>query len=262
MHFRPLAYVLVAGLSPGWVFAQSSSTPLDKTELPAQVPQAPQTPLSPENRGDIFMARKMYREAIESYREGPPKNAVILNKIGIAYHQLQQLDNAKKSYEQALRAKPDYTEAENNLGTIYYARKSYRRAIGCYRKAAKMAPEDARAASIYSNLGTAYFARKNYEEATEAYKTALRLDPAVFEIRGSFGVMLQERNVEERAKFHYYLAKLYARDGRTELALQYLRKALEEGFKDRKKLEEDPEFATMRDTPEFKELLALEPRVL
>jgi hypothetical protein len=55
---------------------------------------------------------------------------------------------------------------------------------------------------------------------------------------------------------------LYAKNGRNELALQYLRKALEEGFKERKQLEKDPEFASLRDTQEFKDLLALEPRVL
>ena len=68
--------------------------------------------------------------------------------------------------------------------------------------------------------------------------------------------------MEEKAKFHYALAKLYAATGRQDLALQYLRKALEEGFRDRKKLEQDPEFQSMRELPEFEELLALEPRVL
>ena len=36
--------------------------------------------------------------------------------------------------------------------------------------------------------------------------------------------------------------------------MQYLRKALEEGFKERKKLNEEPAFAAMRELPEFKEL--------
>ena len=75
-------------------------------------------------------------------------------------------------------------------------------------------------------------------------------------------MLLEERNVEERAKFHFHMAKLYAQASRNDLALQYLRKALEEGFKDKKKIEEDPDFQAMRDLPEFKELLALEPRVL
>ena len=41
-----------------------------------------------------------------------------------------------------------------------------------------------------------------------------------------------------------------------------MRKCIEEGFKERKRFNEDPEFAKLRDLPEFKELLALEPRVL
>jgi tetratricopeptide (TPR) repeat protein len=96
----------------------------------------------------------------------------------------------------------------------------------------------------------------------ETYQTALKLDPNVFENHSSYGVLLEERNVEERAKFHFNMAKLYAQAGRNDLALQYLRKALEEGFKDKKKIAEDPDFQAMRDLPEFKELLALEPRVL
>jgi tetratricopeptide (TPR) repeat protein len=263
MFFRPLAMVLAAGLSTGALLAQSGGAEPDGLGVPSQPPPpAARAALSPEARGDIYMARKMYREAIEAFREGSPKDPVLQNKSGIAYHQMQQLDSAKKCYEMAIRLKPDYMEAENNLGTVYYAKKNFRKAIGCYRRAVKMVAENARAASIYSNLGTAYFARKQYPLATDAYQTALRLDPNVFETHGSFGVMLQERNVEERAKFHYYMAKLYAKSGRTELALQYIRKALEEGFKERKKLEEDPEFAAMRDLPEFKELLAWEPRVL
>ena len=29
--------------------------------------------VTPEIRGDIFMAKKQYREAIEAFRQGPPK---------------------------------------------------------------------------------------------------------------------------------------------------------------------------------------------
>ena len=259
MFGRPLALFFAAGL--GLAAAQSApkATP---DGAPAGVPQ-PQAakPLSPEMRGDIFMARKMYREAIEAFREGSPKDPVLLNKIGIGHHQLMELDQARKSYEQAIKAKPTYVEALNNLGTVYYAKKNPRRAITWYNRALKIAPEETRSASIYMNLGTAYFARKRYEDATKAYQTAMRLDPEVFERHSNYGVMLEERSVEERGKYHFYLAKLYAKGGRNELALQYLRKALEEGFRD-KKLGEEPEFAALKDTDEFKKLLALEPRVL
>lgn len=243
--------------------AQSPARAFNDTraEIPstaARVPGAPPS-LSPEARGDIFMARKMYREAAESYAEGPKDSAVIANKIGIAYHQMMQMDQARRCYEKATKIDPKYSEAVNNLGTVYYAGRKYRRAVSQYNKALKLAPNSA---SIYSNLGTAQFARKKYKEAAEAYDKALALDPDVFEHRNSHGVLLQERTVEERAKFHFYLAKSYARSGAFDRALLYIRKCLEEGFKERQKFHEEPEFAQLQDLEEFKQLLALQPRVL
>ena len=99
-------------------------------------------------------------------------------------------------------------------------------------------------------------------QALQAYQKALQLDSEVFEHRSSGGVLLQERTVTERAKFHYYLAKTYAKAGAHERALGYIRKALEEGFKEKNKFMEEPEFAQMRDMPEFKQLMTMETRVL
>ena len=56
--------------------------------MAASAAQTPPPTVTPEMRGDIFMARKMYREAAEAYKEGPRDSAVLLNKIAIAYHQM------------------------------------------------------------------------------------------------------------------------------------------------------------------------------
>ena len=227
--------------------------------LAAVVKPSPPPVLSPEMRGDILMARKMYREAAEVYAEGSVSSAVLANKTGIAYHQMLALDSAKTHYGRALKLNPAYAEAVNNLGTVYYARKNYRRAISLYNRALRLTPNSA---SIMSNLGTAQFARKKYREALDAYQQALALDPEVFEHRSTQGVLLQERSVEERAKFHFFLCKTYAKAGNIERALAYMRKAIEEGFREREKFREDADFAKLQDNAEFKELLALEPRVL
>ena len=242
--------------------AAAAQDPEAVFQAPADNPAASETstpPLTPEHRGDILMARKMYREAIEVYSHAPQDSAIVWNKMGIAYHQMMQLDAALKRYQRAIRLDSKYPEAINNLGTIFYAQKRYGKAISSYKRALKLSPDSA---SIYSNLGTAYFQQKKYKEALEAYDTALRLDPEIFEHHSTYGVLLQERSVDERAKFHYYMAKTYAKAGQNERALLYIRKALEEGFNERKKLREDPEFSGLRDLPEFKELLKLEPRVL
>ena|SRR5271157_476301 len=224
-----------------------------------QAPAAPATQITLEERGDIYMARKMYREAVEAYLHTQPLTAVVLNKIGIAYQQQSDLNLAKKYYDRAARMDPQYAEAINNAGTVYYAWKSYGRAIKAYKRALVLRP---RSASIYSNLGTAWFARHNYKQAFENYEQAAAIDPQVFEHHGNQGVLLEERDIAERAKFDYYMARLYAKRGMNELALQYIRKALEAGFKDKKKFEEEEDFAALRKLPEFDELMKLEPRVL
>ena len=125
--FAVSSLVLVTGL------AFQAGAPVRQTSTaPGAVPSAGEsTPsaLTPEMRGDIMMARKMYRDALDYYKPGAEKSAVLANKTGIAYHQLQDLVNARKYYEKAIKLNPRYAEAINNLGTIFYARKSYRRAI-------------------------------------------------------------------------------------------------------------------------------------
>jgi tetratricopeptide (TPR) repeat protein len=234
--------------------------------LGAQITQAANTTAQPSptrllslaERGDIFMARKMYRDAIDTYKQAPV-SAQMLNKIGIAYHQLAELDTAAKYYQRAFKADPTFSDAINNLGTIYYSKKSFRRAVGEFKKVLRLRPD---AAATWANLANAYFERKQYELSSESLQKALALDPGVLENRGTVGSLVQDRNVADRAKYHYYLAKSFAKNGKNADALQYIRKALEEGFKDRQKFLEEPEFAALRDDPDFKLLMATEPKVL
>jgi tetratricopeptide (TPR) repeat protein len=231
-------------ITTAWAFQAAAPAPIDVT---------------PEVRGDVMMAYKRYRDAVDFYKPGAATSATLANKTGIAYQQLLDLDNARRYYDKAIKLKPTYAEAINNLGTVYFARKSYRRAIEQYKKALRIHPDSS---SILSNLGTAYFARKNYDEASKAYQEAVALDPEVFEKHSTQGTLVQDQSVEERAKYHYYLAKTFAKAGTRDRALQYIRKALEEGFKEREKFVKDPEFAMLQDDREFLQIMALEPRVL
>lgn len=225
----------------------------------AQDRSEPESSLVLEKRADIYMARKMYREAIETYGTIAPASPVILNKIGICYQQQFDHRESRKYYERAIKAKPDYAEAINNLGTLYYAQRNYRRATGLYKRALKLQPLSA---TMHINLGMAWLARHNDAEWERHLQMALELDPGVFERRSGQGVLVEERDTTERAKFNFYMARLYARRGKNDLALQYIRKALECGFKERNKLMEDQDFAALRELPEFVELMKLPPKVL
>lgn len=244
----PLPVLMVLALLPQLV---------DRTQEPLK-PPPPQQTLSTEKRADIFMARKMYREAVDAYRlalASEPATARVYNKAGIAYHQLRMFPQARKHYSSAVKIDKDYSHAINNLGTVFYAQRRYKKASQTYRKALKISPYSA---SIYSNLGTALFARKKYKQATQAYLEALRLDPDVFETRHSTGTLLQDRSVRERAKYYYFLATTYARVEMWERAMLYLRKALEEGFRGRKKILKEPAFEPLLENAAFQALVSPE----
>ena len=228
----------------------------------AEPPPATASAQELEERGDTLKEAKLFADGIDYYqaalkKNGPP--APLHNKIGIAELQMLRYDAAKKEFERALKSDKTYAEAFNNLGVAFYSKKSYRNAIRNYEKAIALRGSSA---SFHSNLGTAYFARKEYERANHEYLRALELDPDIFEHRGMNGVSLQLISAEERARYNYTVAKMYARVGNAERSLLYLRKALEDGYDKIDNVYKDAEFAALRKDPRFTQLMAAKPAAI
>ncbi len=81
-----------------------------------------------------------------------------------------------------------------------------------------------------------------------------RLNPNIFD-PGQSRSFRRPATRRQLVAVNYYLAKTYATAGKMEESLGYLRKALEAGFRDRKQLMKDKEFAALRSTPEFHQLM-------
>jgi tetratricopeptide (TPR) repeat protein len=207
--------------------------------------------LPPEEQGDLLMARGSYAAALQAYQHGSLQSAVIWNKMGIAYHHLFALEQARKDYQMALTLNPRYAEALNNLAAVYHGEHNYRLAERNYKKALKYAPNSA---VTYGNLGTAYLSDQKYKQGAEAYQKALKLDPSVFNTTQS-RLIDDGSSRGQRASINYYLAKTFAAVGNNQQALIYLRKALDAGFNDRRHLLEDKEFEQLRSMPEFQQLI-------
>ena len=73
------------------------------------------------------------------------------------------------------------------------------------------------------------------------------------------GIMAQTSSPEDRAAFSFMVAKMYAQAGDFEHSLEYLRKAMEEGYKGIDKVYTDSEFASLRTDPRFADLMAQKP---
>ncbi len=225
---------------------------LNPSDDASQVATAtPAATLSPEIQGDLLMVHRSYAAAIDAYQRETHPSAVLWNKIGVAYHHMFALDQARKYYQRALAANPSYAEALNNLAAVYHGQHDYGNAERTYKRALKLAPNSA---IFYCNLGTAYFAQEKYKPGMEAYGKALALNPNIFN-PGQIQIVQEMTTRRQLVAVNYYLARTYAADGKLKESIGYLRKALEAGFHDQKQLMEDKEFAALRSTPEFHELM-------
>jgi tetratricopeptide (TPR) repeat protein len=242
---------LGAARVPATGSGQEQTTP---AAVPPQTPTPPPKPLSLEERADIFMARKNYGEAADYYqralRQLNFRNAALWNKLGITYQQQMKYHSARKAYGKATHLKKDFAEAWNNIGTTYFMENKFGKSVKYYKRAIEAKGNDA---AFHLNLGTSYYHLKKHKEAVDEYRVALGLDPNVLTQQSALGAVIRARGAD--VQFYYYMAKAFALNGQAEEAVRYLRRALEDGFRDQKRIEEDPDFDKIRQHPAYVELM-------
>ncbi len=235
----------------------------DTNPLPqptARVPKPSPTSSADElvERAETLHAEKNYLDAVDYYRAALKKNnsASIWNKMGITQLAMGRLDEAKKSFEKSTKLDKEYPDAINNLGVVWYKKNKYSKAIKYYKKA--LALRDV-SAPFHNNLGAAYFSKKEFNRAIAEYQRAFQIDPTVFDRTSKVGVVAQLSSPEDRARYSYLLAKMFAGSGNLDRSLEYLRKAMEDGYKEIGEVYKDAEFAGLRKDPRFSELMASKP---
>jgi tetratricopeptide (TPR) repeat protein len=250
---------------------------------PARVGPPPPSASAPqlEIQADKLRADKSYADAIDYYRAAIKKaaTAALWNKMGITELQFGRHKDAVKSFDRAIKLDPKISEAYNNRGALYYisgaqqqtlaeragksvpggAVKNYRKAVSEYQKALAIREENA---SYHSNLGTAHFALREFPAAINEYVRAMQIDPEIFEHRSQSGIAAHMSSPEDRAYYSFVLARIYANAGDLDHSLEYLRKAMEDGYKEIDSVYKDQEFAMLRKDPRFAELMSSKPAVI
>ncbi len=225
----------------------SSYTPESQASNPGPSALSPKE--MQEERARVQMAEKRYDAAIQTYLDllkDDPKNALYMNMIGIAYLDLSNFTLAKKYFLRASKADKKYSSAINNLGMVYYHQKDFRRAIREYQRAAAIDPNQA---GTHANLGFAYYNSNKYPEAAAEFQKAIEIDPRIFERNDRAGTMVQDRSVTNHGLFFFTMAKVYAQKRDAEHCAEYLRKSLDEGYKDIGKAATDPAFKDVINDP-------------
>ena len=134
----------------------------------------------------------MYAEAlamIEVQLRTHPKHAVALNIAAACARGIGRLEDAVRYWMQAVRAKPDYVDAHNNLGVVLQELKRFPEAEASYQRALAIQPEYANA---HNNLGNLLLELKRFPEAEAAYRRALVIQPNYADAHYNLGNLLQE----------------------------------------------------------------------
>ena len=224
--------------------------PIPELAEPTQLP-APH--LTPEQLGDIDYTRQHYQAAIEQYSRVERPSAVLWNKMGIAYQMMNGLTNAIRCYEEALRLTPGDAGILNNLGTAEDGLGDYSAGERAYRKALDRDPDFAMA---LKNLGTNLLMQHKYEKGAEAYRRALALDQHIFDAHSALTVK-DPAPRKERGTAAYFKARSCARAQLDECALGFLRLAFNQGSATAEKVNKEADFARLRTTPAYAQLLSL-----
>jgi len=232
-----------------------------QVNAPSPVPNPNASARELEQRGDELRAEKRYLDALDFYSAAIAKQptALLWNKKGMAYLFLQKYPEATKCFSRAIKVDRNSPEGYNNRGYMEQRAKDYNKAIRYYKKALALQPNDA---VFHYNMGSSYFCKHQFDLAAQQYHEAYVLDPDIFNRVSKMGVMAQSGSPEDRAAFSFMVARMYAQAGDVDHSLEYLRKAMEEGYKDIKKVYTESEFATLRTDKRFEELMSQKPQAI
>jgi TolA-binding protein len=120
--------------------------------------------------GNVKAAIEAYLESIEL---DPQSGAEVFLSLGAAYVKLDKNTEAAKAFKQAVKLKPDLSEAQYGLGLAYFQLHRYRDAVVAFKKATSLDPKMAKA---HFGLGMAYQELMENNLVTEEYRILELLD--------------------------------------------------------------------------------------
>ncbi len=263
--FRAIVLSLLCLLAASWltprILAQQNLTPtttarerLHQSEQWTQIQQhlpslATSSPQVLEQQADILRARRFPDDALDYYKAAVDRGGnapSLLNKMGLTQLEMKNVQLARAYFQRVVKLNRKDAEAWNNLGAVQFIDGESNAAISDYKKAIKL---EKHAAVFHANLATAYFETKDFKGARRELSTALKLDPMVFNQQGTGGIAAHVLSSEERARFSFEMARLYAGNGLQEEMLHSLATASEAGMDIQREMHHDPVLAQFENDP-------------
>ena len=179
--------------------------------------------------GQLLEAQTHYAAAVEI----DPYLSSAVSQLALIQLQRGQIDEARKTLDAGHQRRPQDASIAFQLGRLHHLQGDLDRAAAYYQKTLRLAPQNAEA---LNDLATIYFQQKAYDRALELFLKLARRFPA-------------------HPETHYNVACSYARLQQVENALDWLRKAIDKGYRNWEKIKTDPDLANIRQAPAYQALI-------
>ena len=143
-------------------------------------------------QGQLQQALSDATEMLEKF----PNSVALCNVAGASNAGLMQYDAAIESYKQAIKIKPDYVDAYNNMGLALNDKGELEAAINCYKQAIKIKPNLSQA---YNNMGISLHRKGDREAAIDSFNQALMIKPDYAAAYYNMGITMQDNGYLEDA---------------------------------------------------------------
>jgi protein O-GlcNAc transferase len=154
-------------------------------------------------KGNALYEQGRMEEAIAAYREAvrlKPDYSEAYNNLGSALQAFGRIHEAIDAYREAVRLQPAYATAWSNLGSCLQVQGNLNDAIAAYREALRINPDYALA---HYNMGNALRAVRRPSESIDAFRNAARLKPDLAEAHSNLGAALHEQGRLDEALAAY-----------------------------------------------------------
>jgi tetratricopeptide (TPR) repeat protein len=187
--------------------APVAATPAARTKAPKTAEAAPPSDVPSKAAEELQRANdakgnaRKAREHLEKALDLAPNYPDALDALGKIYFQEKQFAKAAELYQKALAANPNFYPALVDLGGVLLAMADYDGALPLNSKAVEMRPDDSIA---QSQLGQVLFHLNKYDEALKHLEIAKQLDPMSFTLPGLYIAQIHQARGENAAALAEY----------------------------------------------------------
>jgi len=164
-----------------------------------------------ENLAKLYLQKGDFETAVMLYEDIVKVNKTYENlfNLAMAYKNLQRIDDAERTYLEALKLNPNGHEAYYNLAYLAFYNNEPYKAVECYKKALEIKPDDWETKYF---LGLACMQVKDYKNGLENFEARLCKKSAILSQEKIFPKIMKEKpewngeNLTDKILFTYYEA--------------------------------------------------------